>query len=415
MRACIHRGSQEIGGSCVELLSQGFRLILDIGLPLDAEPDDNVELPDIPALCDPEAGMAAVFISHGHPDHYGLLDLVHPDVPVFMGAAAHTILKEASFFTRGTPPREPTEPLRDRMPIEFGPFIVTPWLADHSGYDAYSFLVEADDRFLFYTGDVRGHGRKTGTFRRLLEAPPRPVHTLLMEGTHVRADAESPTSTLSESGVEKYCVELFERSRGMILACYSPQNIDRLVTLYEAATRAGREFVMDLYAATIAASIRRGTIPAPAWEGVRVYLPNRQRSLVIEAEAYERVAAFRSQRIYREEMQARSGELVFTFRQSMARELEKAACLDGAAALWAMWPGYLERGSGAELRRWLESREIPLEFIHASGHASVEDLQRLAEALQPDRVIPIHTSAPERFAELFRRVERHDDGEWWDV
>jgi len=30
----IHRGAEEIGGSCVELESQGARILIDFGLPL---------------------------------------------------------------------------------------------------------------------------------------------------------------------------------------------------------------------------------------------------------------------------------------------------------------------------------------------------------------------------------------------
>jgi len=34
MRFCIHRGTHEIGGTCVEIEAQGKRIVLDIGLPL---------------------------------------------------------------------------------------------------------------------------------------------------------------------------------------------------------------------------------------------------------------------------------------------------------------------------------------------------------------------------------------------
>ena len=39
MRLKIHRGSHEIGGSCVELEAQGQSILLDLGLPLDAADD----------------------------------------------------------------------------------------------------------------------------------------------------------------------------------------------------------------------------------------------------------------------------------------------------------------------------------------------------------------------------------------
>ena len=39
MRICIHRGAHQIGGSCVEVESQGQRLLLDLGLPLPLHGD----------------------------------------------------------------------------------------------------------------------------------------------------------------------------------------------------------------------------------------------------------------------------------------------------------------------------------------------------------------------------------------
>ena len=104
-----------------------------------------------------------------------------------------------------------------------------------------------------------------------------------------------------------------------------------------------------------------------------------------------------------------------TFRQSMARELDNADCLAGAHAVWSLWPGYLEEPSGQKTQSWLADRGIPLTVEHASGHASVRDLQRLVGALAPARVVPIHSFAPERYPEFFPRVELRPDGEWWEV
>ena len=37
MRVRIHRGARQIGGSAIEVEASGKRLLLDCGLPLDAE------------------------------------------------------------------------------------------------------------------------------------------------------------------------------------------------------------------------------------------------------------------------------------------------------------------------------------------------------------------------------------------
>ena len=73
MRVCIHRGSKEIGGSCVEVISGGKRLLIDLGLPLDAIDNDKKYLPDISGLDGSDDSLLAIIISHPHLDHFGLL------------------------------------------------------------------------------------------------------------------------------------------------------------------------------------------------------------------------------------------------------------------------------------------------------------------------------------------------------
>ena len=103
------------------------------------------------------------------------------------------------------------------------------------------------------------------------------------------------------------------------------------------------------------------------------------------------------------------------FRLSMGPELERAGCLEGARAIWSQWDGYLNEPSGERTTAWLAAHQIPLEIVHASGHATVDDLRRLVGAFPESRLVPIHTDHPERFAETFGRAEPHHDGEWWEV
>ena len=37
MRVTLHRGNRRIGGNCIEVSVRGARLVLDLGLPLDAQ------------------------------------------------------------------------------------------------------------------------------------------------------------------------------------------------------------------------------------------------------------------------------------------------------------------------------------------------------------------------------------------
>lgn len=414
MRARIHRGAREIGGNCVELEHQGQRIVLDIGLPLYHESDQSHPLPAVRGLSpgtDPD-GLLAVVISHTHPDHMGLLATVATDVPVYCGEAAGRVAQAAApFMPDGTPPRE-WLPIRDREQLTVGPFTVTPLLVDHSAFDAYALLVDAGGRRLLYSGDLRAHGRKPSTWRRLLDEPPAGVHALLLEGTRLSRPVEHNTTELEvEQQLAKLCVE----TAGIVLVCYSSQNIDRLVTVYRASKHAGRMLVTDLYGVAVAAATGRNTVPQASWDDVRVFVPHAQRRRIIEDQRFNEINAIRSRRIFPEQFATLGPRIVLTMRGSMTRELERAQCLQDAAAVWSMWPGYLDGPSGSRLRSWLADHEIPLTTIHASGHAAVSDLQALAAAIGAQRVVPIHTAAPERYAELFSNVEAHQDGVWWDV
>jgi ribonuclease J len=74
------------------------------------------------------------------------------------------------------------------------------------------------------------------------------VDVLLLEGTNVQPDQADPDhSPQTESQVEQAWVRSFKATDGLVLALYSAQHIDRLVTLYRAALQSDRDFVMDLY------------------------------------------------------------------------------------------------------------------------------------------------------------------------
>src|SRR4051794_7359507 len=195
-RGRVHRGTQQIGGSCIELEADGARILLDVGLPLDADGVSEELLPDVSGLQTDDPTLRAIVISHGHGDHWGLLPLCKPKVPLAMGAATARIMSAAAPFVPNSFVPEVTFELTDRKALQIGPFAITPYLVDHSAYDAYALLIEAGDKRLFYSGDIRSHGRKGALFERLINNPPGEVDTMLMEGSSLgRLDEETQFPT----------------------------------------------------------------------------------------------------------------------------------------------------------------------------------------------------------------------------
>jgi len=144
MRVNIRRGSHQIGGTCIEVEAQDKRLVLDIGMSLDAPDPEAVELPTVQGFAEADFSLLGILLSHPHQDHYGLAHRVPPKTLFLMGEAAERIMKAATIFTKSGGKFANVKHLVDRQPIHLGPFTITPYLVDHSAFDSYAVLVEAD-------------------------------------------------------------------------------------------------------------------------------------------------------------------------------------------------------------------------------------------------------------------------------
>jgi ribonuclease J len=274
-------------------------------------------------------------------------------------------------------------------------------------------LIEADGKRLFYSADFQGHGPKRAIFEEMLRNPPGDLDVMLMEGTNVQEAGGHPPGR-TEQELREDIAATVAAAEGMVLVTYSSQSIDRLSTMYSAARRTGRTLVVDLMTAAAAQATGRDTIPQPGWEQLLVYVPFFLRRQIVKDQSFELLPK-KEHRIFPEDFAKRRKELMVTFRMSMARDLERAECLKGAIAIWSQWPGYLDQPEAKRYRDFLTEHDIPRHVHHASGHAYVPDLQRLARAIAPERLVPIHSFGAVRFPELFENVEIHSDGEWWEV
>ena len=183
---------------------------------------------------------------------------------------------------------------------------------------------------------------------RLIRSPPGDVHVLLLEGTSLgRSSSVHPA--LTEAAVEEAALRVFSRTDGLVLCFFSPQNVDRLVSLFRAASvRGGRLSTTSTQPASRErlAGLRRS--PEPEWAEVRVYVPRAQRRKVIATSQFERIDSIRRARIFTEELAGRPDQFAMLFRPSMGPELERARSLEGAQAIWSQWAGDPDGPDGRE-------------------------------------------------------------------
>ena len=116
MTAVIHRGTREIGGTVIELRGGNTRLLLDMGYPLflngkpigdrlaQLPPEELLRLGVLPPIEGLYAwdlpGIDGILISHAHLDHYGLLQYVHPDIPVYVSTGTKALLYRDSAYQK---------------------------------------------------------------------------------------------------------------------------------------------------------------------------------------------------------------------------------------------------------------------------------------------------------------------------
>jgi ribonuclease J len=234
MRICIHRGTKQIGGTCVEVEASGSRIIVDLGLPLDAIEADLALVPQISGLRKHDPSLLAIVLSHGHRDHWGLVPKVRPGIPIVMGRAVERIMHAAADFVPNAFAPSAWKHLEGGKPLQIGPFAITPHLVDHSGFDAYALEIEAGERRLFYSGDLRAQGRKSKLFELMLKRPPKNIDVMLMEGSSL-GRIEGSECFPTEEKLERIFIERFKTTPGIVLVACSAQNIDRVVTIYRAA------------------------------------------------------------------------------------------------------------------------------------------------------------------------------------
>jgi len=382
MKLHIHRGQNQIGGNIIEISTDTTKILLDVGLELDDDGDQS--LPEIQGLFD-YAGYDAIFVSHYHGDHIGLAYYAHKDIPIYIGEASYNIIKASDLYKKKAT-ITPKGFLTNKQPIIVGDISVTPYLCDHSAFDSYMLLCEADGESVLYTGDFRSNGRKS--FDALLRSLPRNVDKLLCEGTTLSRGSHT---AITEKELEERATDLFRDAAGPIFVLQSSTNIDRIVTMYRAAKRSSRIFLEEVYMADIATAAG-GSIPNPNFDDVYAFITSPSKFSMLTK--YERRAgkSFISKKPF-----------VMCVRNSMLRYLKSFAgkmSFENGLLVYSFWSGYRETESMKNFLSECEKLGLRIVTLHTSGHADESTIKKLIEAVNPKVLIPIHTENAQRFKEL---------------
>jgi ribonuclease J len=329
-----------------------------------------------------------------------------------MSEGAKTLIEVSDIFTPHKIGKINTKIIDKRKKLVISDFEITSYLVDHSAFDALAFMIKADGKKIFYSGDFRGHGRKSELYERMVSKPPKDIDCLLLEGSMI---GRGEQLFKNEQAVQARIEKVLTATPNVKFLFASSQNIDRIVSAYKACLKTNHVFVIDIYTAYILDCLRKVSknIPQFNWRNIRVkFLKSHADSLAQNA-SVKLLYTYNARKIEIDEINALKDKVLMLARDNSIFPIlvENIEGIEGAKIIYSMWDGYLTD----KFRDFIAQKKLNMEVIHTSGHATVADLKAFASAVGARSLVPIHTFFADRYSEMFKNVRVLSDGEMWEV
>jgi len=411
----VYGGLDEIGGNCIVVEDGDRKIVFDNGIRFSVlrkfyggriEPLGLSELRAIGALPPLDAlhGASAIYISHLHLDHTGLLSSIPPDVSIKVPSVRVLEGTLASWYKRSGSwlayvPPDYTAKVEEVEPMKEDENGVTAIPVSHSCFPACSFLYRGSDATVFYSGDFRLEplasvsGRLDDVVRSL---GVDKVDAALLEGTNFGAEHVLVTASMFRE-----CLSLLLREYELVSVSIDPLDLEAFVAMLDLSSLMGRSLVIGserlLWAVEELEKLRPEALGGVCvLEELGVPTPLSLKSVSLAEEvlkgpegfvlAMEPVGLLQVLRRLRMwgEVSSLAGSVVVLMdpepRESI-KEVEESA-----------------------LRAWLRSFGVQAMRLRLSGHYLPHQFRKVVEALRPKDLIPVHTEEGDVMVGLFKRL-----------
>ncbi len=283
---------------------------------------------------------------------------------------------------------------------------------DHSIPGACAWGMETSSGWVIYSGDLRLHGKRGHLTKKFMEeAGKLKPRVLILEGTNVRRE-----TNVAEAEVYQNGLKAIKGAKGLVIADFSPRDVDRLLTFLQIARETGRKLAILPKDAYLLKTMR---LLEPATPDIA-----REDNLAIYQETTSNRAPnqwlrniygdYESKVVLAKDVRDAQDQFILCFSFWDLNELPSISPGPGSLYVFSSSEPHDEEQEidFRRLHEWLkhfrmkgfglpvengEEWEIPEEQrgLHASGHACGPDLLRIALQIKPELLIPVHSEQPE--------------------
>ena len=298
---------------------------------------------------------------------------------------------------------------------------------DHSIPGACAWGIETSSGWIIYSGDLRLHGKRAYLTEKFIEqAAGLKPKALILEGTNLHDETSFSKRNVSEHEVYENGLKAIIDADSLVIADFSPRDIDRLLTFLQIARDTGRKLAILPRDAYLLKTVRllEPQIPDIAQDN----------NLVI----YQKTTASKSpgywlRNLYQEyegkivlaaEVGSAQEQFILCFSFFDLNELPSIHPRPGSLYVYSSSEPYDEEQEidFRRLHQWLERFSfkgfgLPVEKngmwripeaekgLHASGHACGTDLLKIAHDVKPEILIPIHSEKPDLYIDPLSGTE----------
>lgn len=406
MEVKIIKGLNQIGGCITEIKCDDIRIIIDFGDELE----NGKETFKLEGLTYGNPQYDAVFITHSHGDHIGLIDKILDSIPVFVEEKSLKIHNLTCDFCgkervkRSINVFKFPENMEDAKPIyEKDDLKITPYIVDHSSYNSCMYLIEGNQERVLHTGDFRNHGRKKYLFDKILKNIGK-VDLLITEGTTLTRSKEK---YIDESNLEKKAKKIMN-NYNQVFIIQSSTNIDRTISFLRASLQSNKKFVLDLFSYYLNKSINFNI--QVDYKNVFVWKPYKYK---------DKPNWFKKKYLDIKTSSNILPNFTMEVKESMLLDIKmlyKKGVLKNACLIYSMWDGYIKKEE--KLQKFIgELNNMNIDFIelHTSGHADLSAMKKLNECVNPNKTIIIHTENGSEGVNIFNNVQELNEGVYYQV